>query len=369
MPKKAARLPSPVHYVTARTLLEREFSRVEEQVLNGQAPALPQELNKHFDAIFESSTQAYREVFLGCILARLNNPSIDIHKPYMSQGSNAYNGRTLDERVVNPFLHERRIPCSGGPFLSLFRRSVQFVRATSVGVKDREAFESFISLVDHVAGETDNEELLKILRYLFYRFIRLREASHITLSRLHRISLEQFDGLVGGLLATPSGGRLPVILVEAAFITITDTYDLNWRIEVQGINVADSAGGAGGDITIRKGDQIILTAEVTERSVNRSRVMATFQTKIAIGGIVDYLFLLTSPVGEEAIQQARQYFSQGHEINFVEIKNWIKAVLATVGIKGRGIFNRVLVERLDAADIPPALKVAWNEQVARITAS
>jgi hypothetical protein len=369
MPKKAVGKPSqsPVHYVTAQAQLAQQFGLVEGKVLARQPLTLLDELIQHFDTIFRSSTQGYREVFLGCILARLNNPSIDIHKPYVKHGVNAYNGRTLDERVVNPFLREKRIPCSRAPFLSTFRRGVQFVEATSIGTRDKVAFASFLALVDHVAAENDNEKLLNILRYVLYRFIQLREGSHIQLSRLQRISLEQFDGLIAGLLATPSGGRLPVMLVEAAFIAIKDTYGLDWTIEVQGINVADSVGGAGGDITIRKEDRIILTAEVTERPVNRSRVIATFQTKIATGGIVDYLFFLTDPVGDEALQQARQYFSQGHEINFVEIKNWIIAVLATLGTKGRDVFNRVLIERLDAADISPTLKVAWNEQIARLT--
>jgi hypothetical protein len=367
MPKKAAKSSSPIHYVTAQTQLAQEFARVEEQVLNGNVPTLPEELVRHFDTIFRSSTQAYREVFLGCILARLNNPSIDIHKPYMKHGENAYNGRTLDERVVNPFLHEKRIPSSRAPFLSTFRRGVQFVEATIIGTQDKVAFASFLALVDHAASETNNENLLNILRYALYRFIQLREASHIALSRLHRISLEQFDVLVAGLLATPSGGRLPVMLVEAAFTAINETYGLNWVIEVQGINVADSTGGAGGDITIRKENQIVLAAEVTERPVNRTRVTATFQTKIATVGIADYLFLLTSRVDDEVLQQARQYFSQGYEINFLEIRDWIIKVLATLGIRGRDIFNRVLFEKLDAADVPPALKVAWNELIARIT--
>jgi SacI restriction endonuclease len=366
MPKKAPK-SSPIHYVTAQTQLNEEFARVEEQFLNGHAPALADELVGHFDTVYGSSTQGYREVFLGCILARLNNRSIDIRKPYMKHGENAYNGRTLDERVVNPFLHDRRIPSSRAPFLSTFRRGVQFVEATSIGARDKLAFASFLALVNHVVSESDNQKLLDILRYVLYRFIQLREASHIVLSHLHRISLEQFDSLVSGLLSTPSGGRLPVILVEAAFAAIKGTYDLNWTIEVQGINVADSAGGAGGDITISKEGQIILAVEVTERPVDRTRVIATFHTKIAVVGIADYLFLLTSSVDEEVLRQARQYFSQGHEINFVEIRSWIVGVLATLGIKGRDIFNQVLLERLDTVDMPPAIKIAWNELIARIT--
>jgi hypothetical protein len=367
MPKKAARPPSSVNYETAHAQLEQEFATVEAQVLNGQAPALTNGLVQHIETIFGSSTQGYREIFLGCILARLNNPAIDIHKPYVKHGPTAYNGRTLDERVVNPFLRDKRIPCSRAPFLSTFRRGVQFIAATSIGARDQLAFSSFIALVDYVASESDRDRHLDVLRYVLYKFIGLREASHIALSQLSRISLEQFNVLIGGLLSTPSGGRLPVILVEAAFAAIKLTYERNWTIEVQGINVADSPGGVGGDITIQENGQVILAVEVTERPVDKARVVATFHTKIAPGRIVDYLFLVTGSVPEEVLQQARQYFSQGHEVNFMEIKNWIVQVLAALGVKGRDAFNRVLFERLDAADIPPSLKLAWNEQIARLT--
>jgi SacI-like restriction endonuclease len=367
MPKKAARQPSSVNYETALAQLAHEFDAVEAQILNGQAPTLPPDLIHHFDTVFGSSTQGYREVFLGCILARLNNPAIDIHKPYVKHGPTAYNGRTLDERVVNPFLREKHIPSSRAPFLSTFRRGVQFVAATSIGARDQNAFAAFIALVDHVAGEHNHDRLLEILRYVLYRFIGLREASHIALLQLQRISLEQFNVLIGGLLSTPSGGRLPVILVEAAFTAIKLTYERNWTIEVQGINVADSAGGAGGDITIRENGQVILAVEITERPVDKARVQATFHTKIAPGKISDYLFIITSTVSEEVLQQARQYFSQGHEVNFIEVKNWIVQVLATLGAKGRDAFNQLLLKRLDAADIPPPLKLAWNEQIERLT--
>ena len=132
--------------------------------------------------------------------------------------------------------------------------------------------------------------------------------------------------------------------------------------------MADRASGAGGDITINKAGQVIMAAEVTERPIERSRVVSTFNTKIAPGSIEDYLFLV-KPQGltPDAKLQARHYFSQGHEVNFLEIKNWILMCLATMGKKGRAIFNHVLVNLLDAPDIPKSLKVSWNEQIARIT--
>jgi hypothetical protein len=81
---------------------------------------------------------------------------------------------------------------------------------------------------------------------------------------------------------------------------------------VQGINVADSASGAGGDVTLVENGRIVLAAEVTERRVDKSRVVATFDTKIAPCGIEDYLFVVKDNADiAAAMDQARRYFSQG----------------------------------------------------------
>ena len=90
----------PIDYEIAKELLENEFIVVEANVLSEHSPSL----SNHVDKIFRSQTQAYREVLLGCVLVRILDKSIDVHKPYVNQGDDAYNGRTLDERVINPFL-------------------------------------------------------------------------------------------------------------------------------------------------------------------------------------------------------------------------------------------------------------------------
>lgn len=358
----------PVDYEAARQLLEKEFAAIEESFLSDQRPKY-HSLYKHIETIFFSQTQAYREVLLGCVLVRLLDKSVNIQKPYVNQGNDAYNGRTLDEKVINPFLHNKRIPSSRGPFLSTFRRSVMFNEATREGLRDKKGYDSLLALITFVAKEKNDSELKLFLHNLLYEFIELRRATEIPLSRIHRISLEQYDGLITGLLSTASGGRFPVILIEAIFQAIKERFALDWEIETHGINVADRPSGAGGDITIKSKGAIVMVAEITERPVDKNRVTATFQTKIAPHGIEDYLFFVTSKVDEDAKRQARQYFSQGHEVNFMEIKNWILTILSALGKPGRELFNKSLVEKLDAEDIPPSLKLAWNEQIAKITAA
>ena len=303
---------------------------------------------------------------MGCAIARIQDKSINIRQPYIGHGANSFNGRTLDERVINPFLHEKRIPSSCGPYLSVFRRSVQFDENTRSGVRDQRGYDAFLLLIGHLEAFLQDEDLLPFLRYFLYKFAQLRESSEIPISRLQRISLEQYDNLISGLLSTPSGGRFPVILIISTFTAIKEFFNLDWDISWQGINVADTASGVGGDITIGHSGVILMSVEVTERPVDRSRVVATFNTKIAPAGIEDYIFFTRSAeVAPEASQQARQYFAQGHEVNFVEIKNWVLMSLATIGRQGRDAFNRQLVSLLEEPDIPSALKVSWNEQIIR----
>lgn len=308
---------------------------------------------------------------MGGTLARIHDKSINIRQPYVDQGPNAFSGRTLDEKVINPFLHDKRIPSSRGPYLSVFRRSVQFEKSIRSGLRDKKGYDAFLTIINYLESLSDDTRLLNFLHYLLYKFVELREKANIELFRPQRLSLDQYEALITGLLATPSGGRFPVLLVAAVFRTIKIFFSLDkWSITWQGINVADMASGAGGDITITVGTQILMAVEVTERSIDRSRVVATFNTKIAPAGIEDYLFFLKTPdLSPEAKEQAKRYFAQGHEVNFVDIKNWIIMSLAMTGKKGRAIFCGELLSLLEEAGIPQFLRVAWNEQVAKIIGS
>ncbi len=356
-----------IDYAAAADLLSDQFGIVEANLLNGLSKEVDGDVESASKRVFDSNTQAYREMLLGCVLARIQNESIDLRSPYVKQGPTAYNGRTLDERVVNPFLQRNRIPSTKGPLLSVFRRSVRLEPGTGEGLRDQEGFDALLKLVEHLEG-TDNPERLKsFLRHLLERFVEVRSKSEIPISRLQRVSLSQYDQLLSSFLSVSSGGRIPVLLVEATFRAIATAFDLDWEVIVQGINVSDQAAGAGGDITIKQCGSVLLAVEVTERSVDQSRMITTFQTKIAPNGIEDYLFLVTTDADDRAIRQAHRYFSQGYEVNFLQVKDWMLIVLATIGAKGRQHFNRSLVGRLEDDDIPAGLKVAWNEEILRLT--
>jgi len=338
----------------ARDILEGAFPRAEALFADRAPPDVPRRVKDAIDHVFGSNTQSYREVLLGCILACLVDPQVDVRKPYANLGKNAYSGRSLDEKVVNPFLRANRVPCCSGPYLAVFRRSVAF--EPRAGLKDQAGYDALLRVLAFM--EDFPQHMAELMLYVLYKFVELREASYIPIVRIHRLSLEQWEALVQRLLDYHSGGRFPMLLVHATFLTITEFFRYDWSLDVQGINVSDRAAGASGDITIRAGDDLFLAAEITERTVDAERVETTFQTKIAPENIEDYLFF--APATTEARESAARYFAQGHEVNFVEIKIWITQVLATLGARGRRLFMTKMVELLEENDVPATLKMAWN---------
>ena len=174
----------PLDYVAGTEVLETAFAEIAESLINRQAPQIAQSEVPLFDTLFKSRTQAYRETLLGCALARLQDRKINIRLPYINQGNTAYNGRTLDERVVNPFLQRHRIPCSRGPFLSAFLRSVRFDATTEQGLRDKVGYRAFLNLISGLETSTTDSELFDFIKYLLYRFALLREAAQVTLVKV-----------------------------------------------------------------------------------------------------------------------------------------------------------------------------------------
>jgi len=359
----------PIDYEVARNILRGEFEAAEIELRDNAAAAVPAVIRESTERLFSSSTQAFREALVGCCLARIIDQEIDIRLVYMNQGEKAFNARTLDQSVVNPFLKDRMVPCSTGPYLSALRRNVSLHEETARGLRDREAFGALLAFV----GELEVASTARAgeyLRHLLRRFVQLREAANIQLAHIARLSLEQYRTLIAGMLGIPSGGLLPVLLSVAMFQTIKECFSLNWVIDWQGINVADQASGAGGDITIKENNETVLVVEVTERPIDRARVAATFNTKIALHGITDYLFFFGNVIpGDEAKEAARQYFAQGHDISFLSVEEWLVHSLGTVGPKCRKIFTQKFLDLLGAQQVPAGLKMAWNDQVRNLVGS
>jgi hypothetical protein len=104
-----------IDYEAARVLLMSAFAKAESAVDSGAIPDVGPGTTEAAERLFATNVQAYREALLGCALARRLNSAVNVRLLYVSHGPDAFNGRTLDERVVNPFLKNQEVPSSKGP--------------------------------------------------------------------------------------------------------------------------------------------------------------------------------------------------------------------------------------------------------------
>src|SRR5437773_1032521 len=118
-------MPSSINYDLARNLLDKCLNELQ-QFTNENSLTLPNsDIQENLKTLFDSRTQSYREVALGCAVIKYFDSSVDLTLLYINLGRNSYNGRTLDEKVINPFLQANEMPASKGPYLATFRRSVK----------------------------------------------------------------------------------------------------------------------------------------------------------------------------------------------------------------------------------------------------
>ena len=74
-------MPRTLDYPAAESQLETEFIAAEPNVASGQALPIPEDIAKATEQLMRSATQAYREVLIGCCLARIpTNKSTSIFR-------------------------------------------------------------------------------------------------------------------------------------------------------------------------------------------------------------------------------------------------------------------------------------------------
>ena len=179
---------SQVDYQEAKGLLLSLYHRVSSSLNTAVQKALSDN-SEALDIIFTSKTQSYREVLLGCALIHRLEPDVNIRLPYINHGDGSFNGRSLDEYSVNPFLQEQLFPCSKGPYLAAFRRSVKLLPETAEGLRDKAGYAAMMELLTVIENSDTKKKSDSFIMCLLQRFIILRNESRIPLARIGRFHI------------------------------------------------------------------------------------------------------------------------------------------------------------------------------------
>lgn len=114
--------------------------------------------------------RANSRILLACLLAKIDNPKIDIRKPYRQDGERAYSGRSYDERYISNFIEKYRLPChlTSGFLSTVYRNGFAFTTDSKVSTRWPEQYMAVVQLFAKVEDETILAEdlLAEIVRVL-----------------------------------------------------------------------------------------------------------------------------------------------------------------------------------------------------------
>jgi hypothetical protein len=266
-------------------------------------------------------------LLMACLLAKIDNPMVDVRKPYTEIGdADSFSGRRYDERYLSPFIHQHQLPCnSTTAFLTpAFRnRNVALTKDLNLVGKPPQLYQTVLHLLDlvHVLPDV---MLTEILRCLVNDRNRAQSRMAQLLQNLRRetgllLSSEDVLGLITQHLNLKGTSRLTVLLIAAIYRTLEPLSDER-ILALESHNAADIQTGAIGDVevVILDQQQVLTSYEIKDKRVTREDVDRALQKITTVTHRLDnYIFITTEPIDEVVQKYCRSLYPVTGGIEFV----------------------------------------------------
>ena len=289
------------------------------------------------------SNRACVRLLMACLLAKIDNPSIDPRKPYTEiDTSDCFSGRTYDEAYLTHFIMVNRLPCnSTTAFLTpAFRSADQPLTkdVTLIG-RPRQLYVSTVELLDDVYQNRVSAKALLVdaIRILIKFKEEKQQRMQTLLTALQSgqdslpLSSEQIVTLIQQHLACKNSSRLPVLVVAAAYKAAGMCLGEQVKA-LNAHNAADLQTGALGDIEICLTDEnnVITTYEMKTHQVTIDDIDIAVQ-KIAQHKerIHNYIFITTVNIDPSVFEYAKKFYEQtgGTEIAILDCIGFLRHFL------------------------------------------
>jgi SacI restriction endonuclease len=269
-------------------------------------------------------------LLMACLLAKLDNPRVDVRKPYTEIGSaDSFSGRRYDERYLSPFIHQHQLPCnSTTAFLTpAFRnRNVALTKDLNLVGKPPQLYQTVLHLLALVHDQQvlPDVMLMEILRCLVNDRNRAQSRMAELLQNLRQetgllLSSEDILGLITQHLNLKGTSRLPVLLIAAIYRTLEALSDER-VLTLESHNAADIQTGAIGDVevVILDQQQVLTSYEIKDKRVTREDVDRALQKIITVTHALDnYIFITTEPIDAVVQNYCRSLYPVTGGIEFV----------------------------------------------------
>lgn len=300
-----------------------------------------------------TSNRAPTRFLMACLLAKIEQPKVDIRKPYTEIGTkDSFSGRKYDEAYIQPFIFKYELPCNPTTaFLTPAFRNKNTVMTPDIELEGRPSsvYKAALHvLTDVKKGSVSPEDVfLEILRLLILLKNEKRERLESLLKEVKKLdkdlplSAESIVTLLGQHLACKYSSRLPVLMVTAAY-KASEKYLGERVLNLHSHNAADEQTGALGDIeiTLINDEKIITAYEMKSKRITKDDVDRAMQ-KIIGKNIDNYIFVTTDVIDPNVEEYAKSLYEKtgGTEFVLMDCVQFIKHFLH--------FFHRIRIQFLD----------------------
>lgn len=279
---------------------------------------------------------------MSCLLAKIDNPKVDIRKPYTEiKGKNNYSGRFYDEHFVEALVHKYKLPCNPTTaYLTPAFRNIDRLLTTDLVLvgRPREAYDYALEILEatHKEKETSKNILQEIIRFLL--IVKTEDEGRMKqlIAELKQtkdflpLSSEEIVTLLTQHLACKNSSRLPVLIIASAYETVKEKIGENY-LSLQAHNAADKQTGSIGDVevTLINDDNVVSCYEMKDKRVTQNDIDHALQklsdSKIKID---NYIFITTDIIELEVSDYAKSLYNKtGVEFTVLDCIGFIRHYL------------------------------------------
>jgi len=277
------------------------------------------------------SNRSGARMLMSCALAKITYPHVDIRKPYTEiRTPDSFSGRVeFDEKYIWPFAAKYQLPLnSTTAFLTPGFRTINTPLAPPLVItgRPRRMYVDTIQLLDDVfhnritAEQLLGETIRQLLLLQQEQQGRMEQllAELATTGSSVPLAVEEIVSLIEQHLRSPKSSRLPVLVVAAAYRTVSHLIGEKFRA-LQSHNAADLQTGALGDIEITLADEeeVVTSYEMKDREVTKLDMDIAVRKLANAGRRVDnYVFITTFPIDKDVAQYAASLYRETGGIEF-----------------------------------------------------
>lgn len=318
------------------------LDKLHQKALKKKKSFVESRIEKPIFYICRNQNKAPIRYLMSGLVAKIENPAINLRKPTTALGGDdAYEGRGYDERIIEPYILKYQLPCNvTTAFLTPSFRTINRPLAREMFANSRppEPYYQMMDVIEYVELYPEKAEavLLEIIRNL----IAIKEENRIkTQAQLNAIkagsdnaalSSEDIVNLVVQHLHCKNSSRLPVLVVAAAYSSVSDLTGETVR-HLFSHNSADRQTGALGDveITLVTEKDTVTCYEMKTRTVRKTDIDKGVEKICGYGRHIDnYIFVTTDAIDKEVSEYAKSlYREMGTEIVILDCVGFIRHFL------------------------------------------